>query len=137
MEKKEENDDDVFNTLTSLFLDSTSNNEECIMSKNQELKDQIDDIENIFSEVNTMIGNLKTKLVIADNKDIPKISLLNSYEKKCREHISSIFDTKKEKENFKNIISNIKNIRDKAIFGLIIDMIYETITPKKTSFPLD
>jgi hypothetical protein len=115
-------------TILSILQSSDTPDEpetetDTILSTLKTTDETSENLKKIFSEVNTMIGNLKTKLKISESENLPTIT------EKQKTKLSTIFsDTSPgETSTLDTIVSNITTVKDKAIFGLIVDMIYETI----------
>jgi hypothetical protein len=113
-------------TILSILQSSDTLDEtetKTILSTLKTTNETSENLKKIFSEVNTMIGNLKTKLKISESENLPTIT------EKQKTKLSTIFsDTSPgETSTLDTIVSNIPTVKDKAIFGLIVDMIYETI----------
>jgi septation ring formation regulator EzrA len=122
--------------FASLLLDSPETN-----SKDPiDIQDQLDGfaekqekIKNIVKEVNTMIGNLKDKFDVPSEESIPKFTAQPLTEE-SKTKLSSIFNPTKESTfQFSSLVNHIENIKEKAIFGIVVDMLYDTVIPPESS----
>jgi hypothetical protein len=115
-------------TILSILQSSDTPDEpetDTILSTLEGAKEKSENLKKIFQEVNTMIKNLKTNLVIPKSEN----KLTSSITEEQKKRLSTIFSdtSSSETSTLDTIVSNINTVKDKAIFGLIVDMIYETI----------
>jgi hypothetical protein len=87
-----------------------------------------ENIQKVITEVNTMIGKLKSRLNLSKEDkptDDPFPSALSS--PLLPENKTKLFGMFSEE-----ITNNIQSVKDSAIFGIVLDMLHETITSVET-----
>jgi hypothetical protein len=87
-----------------------------------------ENIQNVITEVNAMIGNLKETLNLS-KEDKPT-------DERFPPVLSSPLSDDNKKKLFgmfsEEITNKIQSVKDSAIFGIVLDMLHETITSGET-----
>jgi hypothetical protein len=115
---------DTFDTFISI-LSKNEDETDSTMTELESSRDNIEKIKNIVGEVNTMIGNLKKQMKVEVSTDKFSSFSLNEDNKT---KVSSLFQTTQpSSRTLDSLIDKIQTVKDKEIFGLVVDMLYDSV----------